>query len=98
MHNRPFPDSPCVTGGWADNSSEACKDLVAVAWAFGRLLRDCNSRQLHFIDGVAAELSRKIHNNLLKGAFTPDDLADTVDGFANVRQACVENGDSASLR
>ena len=81
-----------VSWGWADNSNEACKDLVTIAWAFGRLLQDCDSRLLNFIDGIAAELSKKLHNNLLKDAFTPDDLADIVDAFANVRQVCIDSG------
>lgn len=81
-----------VSWGWSDNSNEACKDLVTVAWAFGRLLQDCDPRLLKFTDEVAAELSKKLHNNLLKDAFTPDDLADIVDAFANVRQVCSDSG------
>ena len=81
-----------VSWGWADNSNEACKDLVTIAWAFGRLLQDCTPRLLQFTDDVAAELSKKLHNNLLKDAFTPDDLADIVDAFANVRQVCLDSG------
>lgn len=73
-----------VSWGWADNSDMACKNLVTVAWAFGRLLQQCDDDMLRFMDNIAAELSKKLHNNLLKDAFTPDDLADTVDAFANV--------------
>lgn len=73
-----------VSWGWADNSDLACKNLVTVAWAFGRLLQHCDSDILNFMDSIAAELSKKLHNNLLKDAFTPDDLADTVDAFGNV--------------
>lgn len=80
-----------VSWGWADNSNEACKDLATIAWAFGRLLQDCDSRLIHFIDDIAAELSKKLHNNLLKDAFTPDDLADIVDGFANIQQLCIDS-------
>ncbi|KAL3148821.1 hypothetical protein ABBQ32_001701 [Trebouxia sp. C0010 RCD-2024] len=87
-----------VSWGWADNSNEACKDLVTIAWAFGRLLQDCSPRLLQFTDDVAAELSKKLHNNLLKDAFTPDDLADIVDAFANVRQVCSDNGASFKSR
>lgn len=75
-----------VSWGWADNSDMACKHLVTVAWAFGRLLQQCDADTLGFMDRIAAELSKKLHNNMLKDAFTPDDLADTVDGFASVRE------------
>ncbi len=75
-----------VSWGWADNSDMACKNLVTVAWAFGRLLQHCDSDMLMFMDSIAAELSKKLHNNMLKDAFTPDDLADTVDAFANLHQ------------
>ena len=87
-----------VSWGWADNSNEACKDLVTIAWAFGRLLQDCNARFIVFLDDIAAELSKKLHNNLLKDAFTPDDLADVVDAFANVRQVCIDSGSSFKPR
>lgn len=87
-----------VSWGWADNSNEACKDLVTTAWAFGRLLQDCNPRLIAFLDDIAAELSKKLHNNLLKDAFTPDDLADIVDAFANVRQVCIDSGSSFKPR
>lgn len=80
-----------VSWGWADNSDMACKNLVTVAWAFGRLLQQCDDDMLRFIDSIAAELSKKLHNNLLKDAFTPDDLADTVDAFANVHDTCRES-------
>lgn len=87
-----------VSWGWADNSNDACKDLVTIAWAFGRLLQDCDSRLIHFMDDIAAELSKKLHNNLLKDAFTPDDLADIVNAFANVRQVCIASGSNFKPR
>lgn len=87
-----------VSWGWADNSNEACKDLVTIAWAFGRLMQGCDSRLLKFMDDIAAELSKKLHNNLLKDAFTPDDLADVVDAFANVREVCLDSGNNARPR
>ncbi len=80
-----------VSWGWADNSNMACMDLVTVAWAFGRLLQECDDDMLRFMDNIAAELSKKLHNNLLKDAFTPDDLADTVDAFANVHDTYRES-------
>ena len=87
-----------VSWGWADNSNEACKDLVTVAWAFGRLMQECNSRPLQFVDDIAAELSKKLHNNLLRDAFTPDDLADVVDAFANVHEMCLNSGNNVNPR
>lgn len=87
-----------ISWGWADNSNEACKDLVTILWAFGRLVQDCDARLLKFIDDIAAELSKKLHNNLLKDAFTPDDLADVVDALANVRQVCIDTGSTARPR
>ena len=87
-----------VSWGWADNSDMACKNLVTVAWAFGRLMQRCDASMLTFMDSIAAELSKKLHNNNLKTAFTPDDLADTVDGFANVLDtyhATIEPGTTA---
>ena len=81
-----------VSWGWADNSNEACKDLVTIIWAFGRLLQKFSPHLLKFVDDIAAELSKKLHNNLLKEAFTPDDLADVVDAVANVREVCVDCG------
>ena len=80
-----------VSWGWADNSDMACMNLVTVAWAFGRLLQQCDDDMLRFMDNIAAELSKKLHNNLLKDAFTPDDLADTVDAFANVHDTYRES-------
>ena len=80
-----------VSWGWADNSDMACMNLVTVAWAFGRLLEECDDDMLRFMDNIAAELSKKLHNNLLKDAFTPDDLADTVDAFANVHDTYRES-------
>ncbi|KAL0022441.1 hypothetical protein WJX79_000951 [Trebouxia sp. C0005] len=80
-----------VCWGWADNSDVACNNLVTVAWAFGRLLQHCDDDMLRFMDNIAAELSKKLHNNLLKDAFTPDDLADTVDAFANVHDTYRES-------
>lgn len=71
-----------VVWAYTDNSDQACKNLVTAAWAIGRLtlhpsppIVDCMSR-------IAAELSKKLHNNMLKPAFGPGDLADIVDSFA----------------
>ena len=78
------PDQ-CSTVVWAynQNSDEACKNLVTVAWTFGRITMNNSRPVVDCMSSVAAELSKKLHNNQLKDAFSPDDLADIVDAFAN---------------
>ena len=78
------PDhSSTVVWAYNQNSDEACKNLVTVAWTFGRITMHNSPQIVDCMNSIAAELSKKLHNNQLKNAFSPDDLADIVDAFAN---------------
>lgn len=71
-----------VAWAYTDNSDQACKNLVTVAWAIARLTQHASPPIVDCMSSIAAELSKKLHNNLLKPAFGPGDLADIVDSFA----------------
>jgi hypothetical protein len=53
-------DTASETTMWAytENSDKACKDLVTIAWACGRLLQYEHQTTTAFMDTVAAELSK----------------------------------------
>ena len=72
-----------VAWAYADNSDQACKNLATTAWAFGRLTVYPSPPIVDCMSSIAAELSKKLHNNNLKAAFSPDDLADIVDAYAS---------------
>ena len=74
--------SNTVVWAYTDNSDQACKNLVTTAWTMGRLSSDPSPHIADCMSSIAAELSKKLHNNMLKSAFSPDDLADIVDAFA----------------
>ena len=74
--------SNTVVWAYTGNSDQACKNLVTTAWTLGRLSIDPSPHVADCMSSIAAELSKKLHNNMLKSAFSPDDLADIVDAFA----------------
>lgn len=75
-----------VVWAYTENSDQACKNLVTAAWAVGRLTQYPSPPIVDCMSSIAAELSKKLHNNMLKPAFGPEDLADIVDSFASFRE------------
>jgi hypothetical protein len=73
---------------WAytENSDRACKELCTLVWASATLLQYKHHSVTQFMDTVAAELSKKLHNNALAESFTPTDLADVVWAYSQLTQ------------